>query len=142
MSRLVKFEERWARSAFETIFPGSPEEGLEGIKSMDIEGYLREVLSTVPFKSGLGLRVAVWIIAFAPLFLLGRFALFASLAQIDREKVVQRLITSSSYVIRSLVMALKAVGAMLYAGAPQIRARMQKPKKPALIQLRARAHAA
>jgi hypothetical protein len=140
---LTRMEQRWARIALETIFPGSPEAGLQGIASMDIEGYLADVLRTVPFKSALGLRVALWFIALAPLFLLRRFVTIVGLAQGDRELVVSRLIASPSYPVRSLVTALKAVGAMLYAGSPQIRARMQTPRRPKLVPLRLhRPHAA
>jgi len=82
----------------------------------------------------------VWLVALAPLFVLGRFATIAGLTVADRERVVARLVVSKSYVVRSLVLILKTMGALLYAGDGAVRARMlvPTPRPPGLITLRAK----
>jgi hypothetical protein len=54
--------------------------------------------------------------------------------------VVARLVVSKSYVVRSLVLILKTMGALLYAGDGAVRARMlvPAPRKSGLITLRAK----
>jgi hypothetical protein len=141
--KLTQFENRWAEAALGAIFPGSRDEGLADILAMDVPGFLSRVMRTVPFQAALGLRVAIWLVALAPLFVLGRFATIARLALPERESVVARLVASQRYAVRSLVMILKTMGALLYAGDDGVRARMQRPTPQlALVPLRAkRAHA-
>jgi hypothetical protein len=133
--KLTRFETAWARAALETIFPGSDE--LVGVRDMDIAGFFQEVVAGVPLRAAVGLRLTLWIVALSPLFVIGRFALFPSLSEKDKETVLYKLMSHRFYALRQLVMALKAIGAMLYAGAPAVRARMQqlKAKRP-LVQLR------
>ena len=135
--RLTGIENRWAEAAMGAIFPGSREQGLTDIRAMDVRGFLARVVASVPSKVALGLRLAVWIVALAPLFVLGRLATITSLAQADRERVVAALVMSRNYALRSLVMILKTMGALLYAGDDAVRARMMVPSKPkALVTLR------
>lgn len=126
--KLSRFEDRQAVAAMAAIFPGSTEAGLRDIRAMDVTGFLRQVMHCVPFQAAFGLRAAVWLVAFAPLFVLGRLATLAGLSVADRERVVQVLATSRSYVVRSLVMILKTMGALLYAGDDAVRARMAIPQ--------------
>jgi hypothetical protein len=142
--KLTQFEGRWAEAAIGAIFPGSREDGFADIRAMDVPGFLQRVMRTVPLQAAFGLRVAIWLVALAPLLVIGRFATIAGLALPDREKVVARLVSSRAYVIRSLVMILKTMGALLYAGDDGVRARMQRPALPqatALIRTK-RIHAA
>jgi hypothetical protein len=141
---LTKLETRWAEAAMGAIFPGSRDAGLADIRAMDLRGFLSQVMATVPFQAALGLRLAVWIVALAPLFVLRRFATIAGLDQAGREKVIERLLVSRSYPVRSLVMILKTIGALLYAGDDAVRARMNAPApKNELVSLRVKraAHA-
>jgi hypothetical protein len=134
---LTRLELGWAEAAMGAIFPGSSESGLVDIRGMDLAGFLREVLRVVPFKPALGMRLAIWMCALAPLFVLGRFATLTGLAAPDRERVLGRLVASRLYVVRSLVLILKTMGALLYAGDGGVRARMLvPPPRSGLIQLR------
>ena len=139
---LTRFERRWAHAAFETIFPG-PERGSLplGIQDMGLDAFLDETLTSLPFESAIGLRLAVWVIALAPLFVLRRFATLASLGAEERERVLGAIAGSSFYAIRSTVLALKAIGALLYCGDLRVRPLMigtVAPKSP-VITLRTRA---
>jgi hypothetical protein len=137
---LTRLELRWADAAMGAIFPGSREMGLADIRGMDVTSFLGDVLRLVPFRPALGMRMAIWMCALAPLFVLGRFATLAGLAPPDRERVMARLVASSLYVVRSLVLVLKTMGALLYAGNDTVRARMLAPGRPlsGLITLRSK----
>ena len=120
--KLAKFELRWARFAFMTIYPGF--DGLAGIAAMDTDAFLVELCRVIPFKSAMGLRLGIWLVALAPLFVLRRFATITTLTGADRERLIEALLMSPSYVVRQLVMILKTMGAMLYAGSTAVRERL------------------
>ncbi len=144
--KLTRFETAWAEAEMQAIFPGSNDDGLADICAMDVRGFVTQTMRYMPFQAALGFRLAVWIVALAPLLLLGRLATIARLSLPDREKVVTRLLANKSYAIRSLVMILKTIGALLYAGHDGVRARMMHPAPAsgALVSLRVkeRVHAA
>jgi hypothetical protein len=140
--KLTRLEHRWAQAALVAMFPGSREDGFADIGAMDVHGYLVEVMRSLPFKARLGLRAAIWLVALAPLLVLGRLATIGDLARDEGERVVATLGASRWYSVRSLVMLLKTFGAMLYAGDDAIRARL-RPKPNTLVPLRTRrAHVA
>lgn len=122
--KYFSFEVAWARVAFDTIFPGSSTGGLASMDAMDVEGFVKEIAWRVPTQAAFGLRIAIWLATFAPLFVLHRFATLGRLTRADREKVITTLLASDSYAIRSLTLILKTIGALLYAGDEAVRARM------------------
>jgi hypothetical protein len=132
---LSRFESRWAEAAMEAIFPGSTEMGLSDIRTMDVGGFLRDLMREVPWKAALGVRLAVWLVALAPLFVVYRLATITRLGLADRERVIAALVASRSYAIRSLVLVLKAVGALLYAADRGVRARMVPPPESGIIRV-------
>jgi hypothetical protein len=144
--KLTRLEHRWAQAALVAMFPGSRDEGFADIAGMDVHGYLVEVMRSLPFKARLGLRVAVWLVALAPLLVLRRLATISGLAPAEGERVVATLCASRSYGVRSLVMLLKTFGALLYAGDDRIRARLRpaaRPRTATTVPLRIRrAHVA
>jgi hypothetical protein len=94
---------------------------------MDIEGYLVDTLKRIPLEPVIGIRAAIWIVALAPLVVLRRARTLAGLAPSDRELVLVALATNPVYAVRQLVLALKALAALLYAGSPTVRARLMAP---------------
>jgi hypothetical protein len=141
--KLTRFEDRWAQASLAVMFPGSTAEGFADIGRMDVHGYLDEVMRTFPFRVALGFRVAVWLVALSPLVICRKVATIAGLAPGEREQVVDRLLSSRTYSVRSLVMLLKTFGALLYAGDAQIRARLRPATRRASVPLRIkRAHVA
>jgi hypothetical protein len=123
--KLARFEQGWGEAAIGAIFPGLPEEGLADIASMDLGPFLREVMRDLPLQAALGVRVAIWLVAWAPLFVLGRFAVITGLARAERESLLAAMSASRRYAVRSLVLVLKTVGAFLYARNAGVRARMR-----------------
>lgn len=140
---LTRFEVRNAEAALSAFYPGGARGSLPvGIDALDVRGFLREVFEASPLEPVLGLRLAIWIVALAPLFVLKRAATLASLGQHDREKVIAALVASPTYAIRQLVIALKAIGGLLYCAAPEVRAVMTAPRSgTSLVRLHARASA-
>jgi hypothetical protein len=77
----------------------------------------------------------------APLFVLGRFRTFMGLDTPAREKLLDALMKTSAYAVRQLVMALKTMGALVYARDEGTRKRLMTPHELAppvsgLISLR------
>jgi hypothetical protein len=134
--KLAPIENRWAEAALAAIFPGSSEQGLDGISAMNIASYLGDVMAWVPLRAAMGLRVAIWLVALAPLFVLGRLTTIAGLSPAERERLMMVLVASRSYAVRSLVLVLKSFGALLYASDARVRALMQGPSIRKVVPLR------
>lgn len=133
LPRLFGFELGWADAVFGAIFPESPRTALvHGIASMKPARFLDELIATVPIEPSIGLRIALWIVAFAPLFTIRKLTTFASLDADDRERVLGRLLASPIYAVRQLVLGLKAMASLLYAQSPAIRRQMSTAVATAL----------
>lgn len=132
---LTRFERRWAVAAMQAIFPGSSDLGLSDIRTMDVDGFLCELMSLLPARAAFGVRLAVWLVAFAPLWVLNRFATIVQLTAGDRERVLIGLLSSPSYPVRSLALVLKALGALLYAADDRVRSQLAPPPQR-MTQLR------
>jgi hypothetical protein len=119
---LTRVERRWAHATLDTLFPGPDRGALPlGIDDMDVDGFLDETFQRVPFEAALGLRLAFCVIALAPLFVLQKFATISSLHPADRLRLVSKIGASPVYVLRSLVMMVKAIGALFYCGDARVR---------------------
>src|SRR4029079_8591029 len=93
--RLFAFETAWAVAAFGAIFPPPPRSALaHGIVEMKPGQYLDAMLADIWLETALRLRATIWIIALAPLFVLGRFATITSLDDDERERLLDRLLAS------------------------------------------------
>jgi hypothetical protein len=141
MIPLIELERQWVRAIFDTLFPGPPHGELPlGAKDLDVDGFFDGIFAQAPFESALGLRVAIWLLGLAPLFVIGRFTTFDGLGVEERERVYLTMAASRVYVVRSLVIALKAIGSLLYCGDETVRGRilLPAPKRAAapLVTLR------
>ncbi len=129
--RMTRFENAWACATFGAIYPADPRLG-PSAASLDVEGYLVDVRTNAQFRTALGLRLALWMVALAPLFVLRRFATITGLAESEREALLRALLVNPLYPVRQLVILLKAIAALLYARAPEIRAAIAPPLPDAL----------
>ena len=127
MTNLNETERVWSRAVFGTMFPGDSGLGLPPITEIGFDAFIDEVLDVSPTHVGLGLRFAVFAIAMAPPFVLGRVATFVSLSVDEREALLEKLMTSRTYLVRQLVVALKGLGAMHYGGHPDVRKLLYAP---------------
>lgn len=131
---LTSFERAWTDAAWGAIFPAPPAgydrpHLVHGIEDQQPGRYLDEVLQIIPFEQMVGLRLTLWVVAFAPLFALKKLATIATLALPDRVRVMEIMITSESYLVRQMATGFKAVATMLYARSRAIRSQMHTPLK-------------
>lgn len=136
LPRLFAFERAWADAAFDAIYPPASRSAMvHGIDEMKPAEFLDDVITESSLEPSLGLRVTLWIIALAPLFILRRFATIAEIEPSDRERVLERLLVSPIYAVRQLVAGFKAMGSLLYSQSPAIRRQMNAPApKPLLTE--------
>jgi hypothetical protein len=143
--KLFGFELAWATAAFDAVFPEPPIGDHEarrtalphGIARMNPARFLADVIATSPIEQSLGLRLTLWIVALAPLWLLRRPTTIAGIRSDERQRVLERLLASPVYAIRQLVVAFKALGSMLYAQSSEVRAAMTTPVRSGpLVELR------
>jgi hypothetical protein len=123
--RLLSFELAWAHAALGAVFPEPPRTVLShGIVRPNAARFLDELVAKAPLEQALGIRLALWMVALAPLFTVRKLATIATLEHDDRTRVFERLLASPVYVVRQLALSLKALAALLYARSPAVRARM------------------
>jgi hypothetical protein len=137
MIRLLGFERSFASAAFDGIFPRNADPRLpQGAADGDMVGHFEDARSRVPPRVALGLRVAVWIVALAPLLTIGKLSTIAGLATGDRERVVVALLGSNLYLVRQLTTLLKAFGALFFLTFPGVRkAIVREPERAQLVAL-------
>jgi hypothetical protein len=124
--RLFSFELAWTDAAFDAIYP----EGTalpHGIRELNPPRYVDDLLLAIPLEQSMGLRVALWIVALAPLFVLGKLATIASISPEDRARVLERLLASPVYAVRQLTLSLKAMATLLYVQSAPARRSMMVP---------------
>jgi hypothetical protein len=90
--------------------------------------------------AGLGLRFALWMVALAPVWLLGRCATFSKLARAERTELLSRLLRHTSLIVRELALLLKLTAAFALLGTPSVRERSgyDKPQAAASVAREAR----
>ncbi len=126
--KLFGFELAWATAAFDAIFPERTALP-HGIARMQPGRFLADVVASSPFEQSIGLRLTLWMIALAPLWLLRRPKTIADIRPEERQRVLELLISSPVYAVRQLVVAFKALGSMLYSQSPAARASMTAPRE-------------
>ncbi len=118
---LTKVEKKWANVALTSIFA----ERQRGIRvpfdRIDIDGSLDETMDLIPWRSGMGLRIAIWMIALSPLLLIGRLATITGLTAADRERVLMGLLYNKYYLVRQLSLLFKAFGGLWIFRDPKLR---------------------
>ncbi|HEX7477673.1 MAG TPA: hypothetical protein VF331_07690 [Polyangiales bacterium] len=70
-----------------------------------------------------GLRAAVWLLAWAPLWQRGRARTFSGLQLTERSQLLGQLLVHRNFAVRELALLLKLVAAMALLGATGVRAR-------------------
>ncbi len=125
---LLPFERAWTDAAFDAIYPDGTALG-PGVASMHPARFFDSALRDLPLEQSLGLRIALWIVALAPLFTITKLGTIASVAPGERTRVLERLLASPIYAVRQLVMALKAMATLLYAQSAAVRAAMTTPHR-------------
>lgn len=120
--KLLAFEESWLLSIFEAILPSAAHPRVSlGASDVPMRAFVRELMTSAPAQTALGVRAATWVVTFAPLLILKRFRLFGSLSPALRASVLSRMAQADFYPIRELPMLLKMMACMGYAALPEVR---------------------
>ncbi|MFO0666986.1 MAG: hypothetical protein U0174_23745 [Polyangiaceae bacterium] len=141
MPSLSRVERGWASGVLYAMFPLRDGEA-EFARDFALDQTIPRFFVGIPLKAALGLRAALLLIVVAPMFLIGRFAIFSTLPRTDRMRVLERLLKNRSYAVRQLVMAWKAVGGLVVVGHPSLRTARERSHSESLRKERAdtRAH--
>jgi hypothetical protein len=93
---MTRVEQDWASDVL-TAFTLNGAPGLQAAPGeVDYLGALRRMRRNSTTLAAFGLRVAVWMVAFAPMLLFGRWALFSRLARREQSELLTRLLRARS----------------------------------------------
>jgi hypothetical protein len=120
-------ERRWIADIFDTMYPRNADPRLPlGVRDCDIEGYLDEIEKRWPAFSLFGYRATVIIIGLASIALLRTWRTFHQLGPDERVKVLASIYASRFYVVRQLVILLKASAGIIYGSEPRVRQQLMR----------------
>ena len=135
--QLVGFKEEFMGKVVVTLLSLESVAQNKGIAAAQIAVFIDELASALPSLTWFGLRMFLIIIALSPLFIVGRFATMAGLGEADRDRVIGTIGHSNIYLVRQMVLALKATFAMFFAGGEELQAvcRGREPDRSKLVAL-------
>ncbi|QQR89848.1 MAG: hypothetical protein IPJ88_17010 [Myxococcales bacterium] len=118
---MLFFEKRWAQAILEAFAP--KRDGLwgAGIQRCDFLNAFATISQSSTPKARLGLRVALWMVALAPLWTGTRFCTMAKLPLQARTELLEGLISSKHFVVRELTTLLKLVSTMAMFSVSELR---------------------
>ncbi|HKU42639.1 MAG TPA: hypothetical protein VJR89_30985 [Polyangiales bacterium] len=122
---MTRWERSWVVDVLAAFAPSSLDVRALAPRDGEVD-YLRtwrRMLQGATPLARLGMRVALCMVALAPLWLLGRFATFSKLARSERTEVLSRLLRHTSHFVRELALLLKFSAAVALLGTPSVRAR-------------------
>ena len=120
---MLAFERTWAVSVLEGFAPsGGPGLSPEA-DEVDYLGALQKMMRASTGRAAFGLRVAVWIVALAPMWMLGKVGTIRSLAPAGRAELLRRLLAHRFFLVRELTLLLKLGACMAIFARPSLRER-------------------
>ncbi len=119
---MFAFERHWALCTLEGFAPDGPKglaprgERIEWMAAWDLMN------GAGTSKGRLGTRLALWFIAFAPIWMFYSFHTIAGLPKERRAVVLDRMLTSKIWLFRELTLLVKLVASMALLGNAKMRA--------------------
>ena len=120
---MTRWEQTWAEAVLTSfVVEGSP--GLN-VKNGEVDylSTMHRMRAGGTALAAFGVRAAVWMVATAPLWLLGRFVMFGTLGRAERTELLCRLLNHKSFAVRELTLLLKLTAAIALLGTASVRAR-------------------
>ena len=120
---MTGFERRWARALLEAF---APRHGPGLSPRGDEVAYLptlQRMMGHVQPRAALGLRLAIWVAALAPMWLWGQLGTVTSLARERRTRLLSELLKHRSFAVRELVLLLKFAACLALFSSDTLRAR-------------------
>lgn len=120
---MLSFERQWAIAVLEGFAPVegpglAPREG-----EVDYLTTIQKMMRASTAKAAFGLRVALWIVAFSPVWLFGRLRTVGALSREHRAELLGRLLAHRNFLVRELTLLLKLSACMAMFARPALRAR-------------------
>ena len=120
---MMGFERRWARHLLAAFAPGEGP-GLAPLPGeVDYVATFARMYREATPLAALGLRLALWIAALAPLWLWGKLATISKVAVERRPQLLRELLVHRAFAVRELSLLLKLTASMALLGTPSVRAR-------------------
>jgi hypothetical protein len=125
LARFFNFERRWLMHVFEIVIPSGADPRLPmGAAQAPMGAFVDHLLERAPLEFVLGLRACLWMTLLAPLFVLGRPRSFFALSPGEQRAVIDRMRTSSLYLVRETPLLFKTVGCLAFCGLPAVQRKL------------------
>lgn len=116
-----------ARDAlFAAMIPGDRDAGLPPLASLDLSSFWASLDRSAPPLLRLGLRATVIALAILPLVILRAPRTFLALDDAERDRFLELAAKSPSYLVRQMVLTVKALACMAYTRDPAVRAALSR----------------
>jgi hypothetical protein len=115
--RLFAFERRWLAAVFACVIPGSA--------AVPMSAFIDDLVTHAPLRVIAGARACLWLLLFAPPFVIGRLRTWIGLGARERLEVLERMRGSDLYIVRELPLLFKMLAALGYCGLPEVHARLE-----------------
>lgn len=116
---MFAFERRWACAVFDAILPRGVDERLPlGARDFPLDRLVVDLERRAPLQFLIGLRLAIWLMIFCPIWVLGRPRRFHRLAVDAQQRCLDKVGNSRIYLLRETLMLLKMVACLGYGGMP------------------------
>jgi hypothetical protein len=120
---MTQWEQSWASDVL-AAFTSDEAPGLRPLPGeVDYLNTFRRMARCSTALAAFGLRAALWMVSFAPVWLLGRIGTFSSLSRRERTELLRRLLGHRSFAVRELTLLLKLTAAMALFASGSVRAR-------------------
>lgn len=120
---MTAFERRWAVDLLSAFAP----EGGAGLAPLpgevDYLAMLQRMRRGATKLAALGLRAALWVVAFAPLWQRGQLQTLSALSSQARAGTLAELLVHRSFLVRELTLLLKLCASMALFASKSVRAR-------------------
>lgn len=118
---MLAFEGRWAAVIMRT-FSDTDDAPPWAVSSDDYLAALETLRSRARWLARVGLRLAIWLIALAPLWRLSQVATFASLPAERRRSLLEELLAHPSLAVREAAFVMKFVASLALFKCDEVRA--------------------
>jgi hypothetical protein len=113
----------------------APEQGSEGLVptegEVDYTGNLEKMATAMSQRARIGVRLALWIVTFAPIWSGMAFATMAGIPVEKRSALLEKMLVSNSFIVRELALVMKIGASFALFASKSIRARSQYDNRPA-----------
>jgi hypothetical protein len=138
---VLLFERRWAQVILDSFAPPEGPGLAPRPGEVSTLGAFDKLRAGCSKPARLALRAAIWVVAFSPLWMLGRARSFPALPRSERLTLLAKLLEHRSFLVRETAFLLKTVACMGLLESEAVRKRSGYDGEATLLQLRPRSDA-